>query len=195
MMRVLERKNFKNILCIFTLILISAIWYEQCKFSSLLNLIEKDMCRPTVILKEPEKIVAEYSGYYKWVFDYSSRYDVDPELVLAIIKVESNGEPRSVSNKGAIGLMQLMPSTYTNLVLAHGLTVKNIYDSESNIKVGVFYISQLQKQYGKGNLEKILAAYNGGTRAAHNYPNTFLETRRYVKKVKEGYKWEKRRVG
>ena len=106
------------------------------------------------------------------------RHAVDPNLVRAIVQVESNFNPHAVSRKGAIGLMQLMPKT------AKSLNVSNPYDPAQNVDAGVRHFKQLLDSYG-GNLELSLAAYNAGVSAVHKsggVPN-YSETRKYVKRI------------
>lgn len=106
------------------------------------------------------------------------RHSVDPNLVRAIVQVESNFNPQAVSRKGAIGLMQLMPRT------AKSLNVTNPYDPAQNVDAGVRHFKELLDSYG-GNLELSLAAYNAGVTAVHKsggVPN-YSETRNYVKKI------------
>lgn len=112
----------------------------------------------------------------------SLRHSVDPNLVRAMIQVESNFNPRAVSRKGAIGLMQLMPST------AKSLNVTNPYDPAQNVDAGVRHFKKLLDAYN-GNLELSLAAYNAGTRAVRKNRGVphYSETQNYVKRITSIY--------
>jgi Transglycosylase SLT domain len=109
-------------------------------------------------------------------------HDVDPNLVRAIIKVESNFNPQARSRKGAIGLMQLMPTT------AKSLNVTNPYDPAQNVDAGVRHFKQLLDSY-HGNVELSLAAYNAGSTAVQRSRGVprYRETQNYVKRITQLY--------
>lgn len=111
---------------------------------------------------------------------HASRQGVRKDLVRAVIQVESGFNPRAVSNKGAVGLMQLMPGT------ARQLGVANPFDPSENVRGGVAYLRQLLDRYD-GDERLALAAYNAGPGAVDSHGQTvppYRETRDYVSKVK-----------
>jgi soluble lytic murein transglycosylase-like protein len=112
----------------------------------------------------------------------ASRHNVDPNLVRAVIKVESNFNPNAVSRKGAMGLMQLMPQT------ARQLKVANPFDPQQNVDAGVRHLKQLMENYG-GDVKLTLAAYNAGQGAVARSAGVphFAETRNYVKRITQLY--------
>lgn len=112
----------------------------------------------------------------------ASRHNVDPNLVRAVVKVESNFNPNAVSRKGAMGLMQLMPQT------ARQLNVTNPFDPEQNVDAGVRHLKQLMENYG-GDVKLTLAAYNAGQGAVSRSAGVprFAETRNYVKRITQLY--------
>jgi soluble lytic murein transglycosylase-like protein len=112
----------------------------------------------------------------------AAAHNVDPNLVRAVIKVESNFNPNAVSRKGAMGLMQLMPQT------ARQLKVTNPFDPEQNVDAGVRHLKQLMESYG-GDVKLSLAAYNAGQGSvarSGGIPH-FAETRNYVKRITNLY--------
>jgi hypothetical protein len=117
----------------------------------------------------------DYSGY---VQQAAAKYEIEPDLIHAVIKTESNGNQRAVSRKGAMGLMQLMPST------AYDMNVVNPFDPEENIEGGTKYLRQLLEKFN-GDLTLALAAYNAGPKTVEKYGNVppISETRQYVKKI------------
>lgn len=108
---------------------------------------------------------------------------IQAALVRAVIVVESGFNPRAVSKKGAVGLMQLLPAT------AKRYGVKNIYDPEQNVRAGAHYLSDLLARFDS-NLELALAAYNAGEEAVERYGRhvpPFRETMSYVPSVMRVY--------
>jgi hypothetical protein len=112
----------------------------------------------------------------------AARYGVDPDLVHAVIAVESAYDPYAVSPKGAVGLMQLLPETAAELGIHH------LTDAHDNVVGGVRYLRRLLDRYS-GNLTLALAAYNAGAGAVdrHRGVPPYPETRAYVRKVTRLY--------
>jgi len=113
----------------------------------------------------------------------AKKHGIEPELIHAIIRAESNYESTAVSPKGAIGLMQLMPATGK----AYG--VNDFVDPEENIEGGTKYLKDLIKLY-QGKTSLVLAAYNAGQEAVKRYKGIppYPETRNYIKRIQSGYK-------
>ncbi len=123
---------------------------------------------------------AEYDGVIRGAAKDAT---IQAALVRAVIVVESGFNPRAVSKKGAIGLMQLQPAT------AKRYGVKNIYDPEQNVRAGAKYLSDLLARFDS-NLELALAAYNAGEEAVERYGRRvppFRETLAYVPSVMKVY--------
>jgi len=112
----------------------------------------------------------------------AARHNVDPNLVRSVVKVESNFNPNAVSRKGAMGLMQLMPST------ARSLNVSNPFDPAENVEAGVRHLRRLLDSYG-GNVSLSLAAYNAGSGAVARSAGVphFRETQSYVRRITNLY--------
>lgn len=135
--------------------------------------------------RERVRVTRPVSKAYRERFDdliveHAEAKGIRPDLVRAVVQVESGYNPGALSVKGAMGLMQLMPGT------AAGLGVKRPFDPEENIRGGVAYLRQLLDRFG-GNEELALAAYNAGPEAVGRYGNRippYRETRDYVRKVR-----------
>lgn len=121
-------------------------------------------------------------GVEKLVREAAERHQVDPALVRAVIETESNWNPSAISRKGALGLMQLIPTT------AQRFGANDVFSPKQNVEAGVSYLKTLLERYN-GNLDLALAAYNAGEGAvdrAHGVPS-YRETRNYVQRVQEAY--------
>jgi soluble lytic murein transglycosylase len=129
---------------------------------------------------------------------------VDPYLIAAIIREESQYDLKAVSRVGAIGLMQVMPATANNVAQRAGIPPvgrEDLFDQETNIRIGVRYVEQLMEQFS-GNLVYTVAAYNAGPMAVNNWLVQhrehsldefvelipYQETRQYVKRVLRSYR-------
>ena len=160
--------------------------------------IVDDEVAPPAIVAEVKKIVEEEGGIFpkrSWRYDakrgpvFRSKYDtviveaakkfdVDAALISAVIKAESDFNPREYSNKGAQGLMQLMPGT----ALRFGVT--NVWDPIANIYGGVRYLRWLLEKFD-GNADFAVAAYNAGEGNVWKYNGVppFRETINYVNRI------------
>lgn len=146
--------------------------------------------------------------YENTISRYAMEYGLDLHLIAAIIKVESNYDRLAISNKGAIGLMQIKPST--GKWIAEQIGIKDfdeemLYEPEINIKMGCWYLNYLMRYY-KGNVQLALAAYNGGLGNVNKWlmnkdysddgtslkSTPFEETNAYMKKINRTYNIYKR---
>jgi soluble lytic murein transglycosylase-like protein len=141
---------------------------------------------PDEVIEEVES-APQGSDLHQLAADAARRHGLDPDLVLAVVSVESAFRPEAVSRKGAQGLMQLMPGT------ARELGVADPFDPAANLDGGARYLSALVARYG-GDVSKALAAYNAGPGAVdkHRGVPPYSETRAYVKKVLDKSKQNKR---
>lgn len=112
----------------------------------------------------------------------SEKHQIDPELIKAVIRQESNFNFKDISVKGAQGLMQLMPDT------AKGLGVQNAFDPYENIHAGTYFLRIMIENFN-GDLSKALAAYNAGPGAVKKYGDIppYKETQEYVRNVLNYY--------
>lgn len=144
------------------------------------------------------------AGYMDYIRTYSAMYQVDPYLVLSVIKAESNFNENAVSQKNAAGLMQVIEPTANWLAKRMGLTdfsYENIKDPKLNIQIGCYYISYLLDLYD-GNTATALAAYNAGEGTVNKWLKNseyskdgknlsfipYPETRHYITKVTNNQK-------
>jgi len=114
------------------------------------------------------------------IFAIAERHDINPELVAAMVRAESAFDPRAVSRKGAVGLLQLMPATAQRF----GVASDQIFDPEHNLDAGVRYIHWLGERFD-GDLSLVLAGYNAGEAAVDRYEGVppYAETREYIRRV------------
>lgn len=123
----------------------------------------------------------------RFVRETSSRYQLDPDFVISVIKAESNFQARAVSRKGAQGLMQLMPQT------ASQLGVADPFDPKANVEGGTAYLNQLLEMYHNDPI-KALAAYNAGAHRVQQYHGVppYRETQAYIARIVRDFNAKKR---
>lgn len=116
--------------------------------------------------------------YAKLIHAAAQKHGVEEKLIASVIAAESNFDPKAISRKNALGLMQLLPQT------AVRYAVTNIFDPEQNIDAGTHYLKDLLERY-HGNLKFALAAYNAGPEMVDRYSGVppFAETRNYVRQI------------
>lgn len=141
--------------------------------------------------------------YKEYVYKYSAQYKVDPYLVFSIIKAESGFDPKATSHKKARGLMQISEVTANwgaKTLKIEKFSYDKLYDPETNISIGCWYINNLMREFGD-NTQVVLAAYNGGSGNVSEWLKDtrysksgstldkipFKETENYVKKVQNYY--------
>jgi hypothetical protein len=160
-----------------------------CLFIGIIAHANKDALAPHIddAGESQMEVISDISAYaeptyYKAIKDASTKYALDPNLIAAIIYVESRGNVLAVSQKGAKGLMQLTPSIYKQY------NVVDPFDIEQNIFSGTAYLASLLQRFD-GNLEQALAAYNcGPTRVIENKGiPPIKETQEYVERIMAFY--------
>jgi soluble lytic murein transglycosylase-like protein len=133
----------------------------------------------TSTFRTTSPITSPASQYDSLIEENAAAHGVSPHLVRAVIQQESAFNPWAVSNKGAMGLMQLMPETAAELGVLHP------YDPSENIRGGVKYLKELLTKFSE-NVELALAAYNAGPTAVTRYGSVppYKETQKYVTRIK-----------
>jgi soluble lytic murein transglycosylase len=157
-------------------------------------------------------LLAYPQGYWASILSYSRMYGQDPYFVAAIIREESQFSPEALSPAGARGLMQVMPATgdwVAQLIKLRGFDRGKLFESDTGVNIGTWYISHLMKRF-KGDPLLVAAAYNAGPEAVIGWISRngyngerdafvemipFMETRGYVKKVLRNYAEYKRIYG
>jgi soluble lytic murein transglycosylase len=157
-----------------------------------------------LFIRTPHFARLYYPYRYQQEIEASAReYGVDPLLVAAIIRVESKFHPHAISKKGAMGLMQIMPTTAHWIASQAGMdnfNEKMLLEPEINIQLGTWYLASLDKQFDQ-RLDVVIAAYNGGRgqvgrwleegtwtgNFADSEQIPFPETRQFLSKVRKAY--------
>jgi soluble lytic murein transglycosylase len=139
-----------------------------------------------VYLKERISVSTRFQAtdkYDKLISNASKEFNVDSRLLKAMIKAESDFDPRAISTKGAMGLMQIMPENFKML------NIENPFDPWQNIRAGAQYFKKLYKRFN-GKLALSLAAYNAGPTAVDRYKSIppYQETEEYVRRVLRYYR-------
>lgn len=127
--------------------------------------------------------------FHPIILQEAGRHEIDPALVKAIIMAESGYNPNAISEKGAKGLMQLMPST------AQDLGVEDVFNPQQNISGGVRYFKKLVNRFD-GDIKLALAAYNAGSKKVRHYQGIppYKSTHYYIEKVFKYYKLYKNQM-
>ncbi|OGP87618.1 MAG: hypothetical protein A2031_04850 [Deltaproteobacteria bacterium RBG_19FT_COMBO_43_11] len=183
---------FITALAVLTIITTKTVYADIYKYVDddgvlhLTNVPSIPNAKYVLILKEKRILFQsdiDVNKYDHIISKAGKKFKIDPALIKAIIKAESNFNHEAVSPVGARGLMQLMPAT------AYALQVDDVFHPENNIEAGVRYLRYLLNTY-RGNLQLTLAAYNAGETAVAKYNNNvppFRETKNYIKRVMSYY--------
>jgi soluble lytic murein transglycosylase-like protein len=133
-----------------------------------------------VSLAFPENATAPATPYGDEILDAARRFQLNPQLVAAVMRVESAFQPRARSRKGARGLMQLMPSTAARF----GVAAHELYTPARNLEAGARYLRFLVDHF-EGDAVRVIAAYNAGENAVERYGGIppYRETQDYVRRV------------
>ena len=152
---------------------------------AILLLLAPDAMSTAALARDtPTERMAASHPYAAHVADTARRFGIPEAWIWAVMRVESNGDSRAVSSAGAMGLMQIMPATWANLRVRHGLG-RDPYNVRDNIMAGAAYLRAMHDRYG--NTAAMLAAYNAGPGRydeylAHGRPLP-AETRAYLAKL------------
>lgn len=145
------------------------------------------------LMNEAGQATAQVGGsvsrYDPIIREAAERYALNPNIIRAMMKQESGGDPHAVSHKGAGGLMQLMPATAAEVARQEGMANYDRYDPRDNIMMGAAYMKQQMDKYG-GDLSLALAAYNAGPGAVdkHGGIPPYKETQAYVAKISKTFR-------
>jgi len=151
-------------------------------FTNFKGIFQDRICQ--VYVKEPKKLYSQNRlkvNYYnideRWFEEVGKAYSIDPALLKAVAKVESSFNPKAISPKGALGLMQLLPTT------AELVGVDDPFDPLENLKGGALYLKKLLEEFR--DLSLALAAYNAGPDKVRTYGGIppYPETKQYVQNV------------
>lgn len=170
------------------------------KFKIWIALIACCLCILTIFVVKDRILIKLYpKEYSNYIEKYANEYNVDKNLIYAIIKQESNFEESAKSKKGAKGLMQIMSSTANEVAKELGIKEANLYNPETNIKIGTKYLADLIEKYQ--NVKIAIIAYNAGfgnidkwiaqgiikedASDLENIP--YKETEMYLRKVMKNY--------
>jgi soluble lytic murein transglycosylase-like protein len=145
----------------------------------MIGLLPPKILKPNVDVSAEFTAVPPHEAYNAIIDEAAAAYDMDPNLIRAVMQAESAFHPFAVSRAGAEGLMQLMPD------LSDEMGVADAFDPRENIMGGVRYLKRLLDYYD-GDLELTLASYNAGPGNVERYGGVppFSETRNYIKTIK-----------
>jgi len=168
------KKSLLNGLSVFSLVFVSAL--------GILSVVAYSNSNESELVDFASDAVIDRQQLWPIVLAASKESSVDPELLWAVIAVESNFDHRAVSPVGARGLMQLMPHT------ARELNIVDPFNPRENVHGGAKYLQQMLKRF-KGNYRLALAAYNAGPANVRKYQGIppYRETQNYVSKVLKAY--------
>lgn len=133
-----------------------------------------------VMIGFDEKEPVPQTPFGELIYATARRHELNPKLIAAVVRAESAFDPRAVSAKGAVGLLQLMPATAAR----YGIEGEALFDPASNLDAGVRYLKWLSEHFA-GDLPKILAGYNAGEGTVERYDGVppFRETREFIRRI------------